>query len=81
MQKNFAVVEVEFPPSIGHFGADSVDLETLFMNVLVVSDTHIYYGVGNCLVAKNGGRHRVFMARMEYHGETSWNRRHLEPQT
>ena len=81
MQKNFVVVEVEFPPSIGHFGADSVDLETLFMNVLVASDDYIYKGVGNCLVVKNGGRYHVFLAHMEYLGETGWNSEALDFQT
>ena len=56
-------------------------LETLFMNLLVVSDTYIHEGVGNCLVVKNGGRYRVFLAHMEYLGETCWKRRHLEPKT
>ena len=47
-------MRVEFSPSIGLVGADGVDLETLFMNLLVVSDTYAHEGVGNCLVAKNG---------------------------
>ena len=49
------LVKVEFCPSIGLVGADGVDLETLFMNLLVVSDTYIYEDVGNCLVVKKGG--------------------------
>ena len=75
------LVEVEFCASIGLIGADGVDLETLFMNLLVVSDTYIYEGVGNCLVVKNGGRYHVFLAHMECFGETGWNRRPLEFQT
>ena len=49
------LVEVEFCLSIGLIGIDGVDLETLFMNLLVVSDTYIYEDVGNCLVVKKGG--------------------------
>ena len=75
------LVEVEFSPSIGLIGANGLDLENLFMNVLVVSDTYIYEGVGNCLVVKNGGRYHVFLAHMEYLGETGWNRRPLDFQT
>ena len=75
------LVEVEFCASIGPIGADGVDLETLFMNLLVVSDTYIYKGLGNCLVVKNGGGYHVFLAHMEFLGETCCNRRHLEPKT
>ena len=81
MQLIFVLVEVEFCSSIGLIDADGVDLETLFMNLLVASDTYICEGVGNCLVVKNGGRYRVFLAHIEYLGETCWNRRHLEPKT
>ena len=81
MQKTFVVVEVEFPSSIGHFGADSVDLETLFMNLLVVSDTYIFEGVGNCSVVTNGGSYHVFLAHIVCLGETGWNRRRTELQT
>ena len=72
------LVEVDFCPSIGLVGADGVDLETLFMNLLVVSDTYIYEDVGNCLVVKNGDSYRVFLAHMEYLGETGWNRRPVD---
>ena len=72
------LVEVEFCPSIGHVGADGVNLETLFMNLLVVSDTYIYEDVGNCLVVKNGGGYHVFLAHVEYLGETAWNRRPVD---
>ena len=41
------LVEVEFCPSIGLIGAVGVDLESLFMNPLVASDTYIYEDVGN----------------------------------
>jgi len=75
------LVEVEFCPSIGLIGTDGVDLETLFMNLLVVSDTHICKDVRNCLVVKNGDSYRVFLAHMEYLGETGWKRRRLELQT
>ena len=67
-------MEVEFCPSIGLIGTDGVDLETLFMNLLVVSATYIYEDVGNCLVVKNGGSYHVFLAHMEYLGETGWKR-------
>ena len=60
------LVEVEFYPSFGLIGADGVDLETLFMNLLVVSATYIYEDVGNCLVVKNGDIYRVFLAYMEH---------------
>ena len=56
MQSIFVVVEVEFCASIGLIGADVVDLETLFMNLLVVSDTYIYEGVGNFLMVKERGQ-------------------------
>ena len=72
------LVEVEFCPSIGLVGADGVDLETLFMNLLVILDTYIYEDVGNCLVVKNGDSYRVFLAYMEYLGETGWNRRPVD---
>ena len=72
------LVEVEFCPTIGLIGVDDVDLETLFTNLLVVSDTYIYEDVGNCLVVKNGGGYHVFLAHMEYLGETGWNRRFVE---
>ena len=72
------LVEVEFYPSFGPIGADGVDLETLFMNLLVVSDTYIYEDVGNCLMVKNGGGYRVFLAHMEYLGETGSNRRPVD---
>ena len=49
------LVEDEFCHSIGLVGTDGVDLETLFMNPLVVPDTYIYEDVGNFLVVKNGG--------------------------
>ena len=75
------LLEVEFCPSIGLISADGVDLGTLFMNLLVVSDTYIYEGVGNCLVVKNGGRDHVFLAHMEYLGETGWKQRRLDLQT
>ena len=52
-----------------------MNLETLFMNLLVVADTYIYKNVGNCLVVKNGGRHHVLLAHMEHLGEAGWNRR------
>ena len=74
-------MRVEFSPSIGLVGADGVNLETLFMNLLVVSDTYTHEGVGNCLVVKNGGRYHVVLAHMEYLGETGWNRRPLDFQT
>ena len=61
-------MEVEFCPSNGLTGGDGVDLETHFMNLLVVSDTYTHEGIGNCLVVKNGGRCRVFLAYMEYLG-------------
>ena len=79
--ENFVLAEVEFFPSIELIGADGVDLETLFMNVLVASDDYIYKGVGNCLVVKNGGRYHVFLAHMEYLGETGWNSEALDFQT
>ena len=60
------LVEVEFCRSIGLIGADGVDLETLFTNLLVVSDTYIYGDVGNGLVVKNGGRYHVFLAHMTW---------------
>ena len=72
------LVKVEFYPSFGPIGADGVDLETLFMNLLVVSDTYIYEDVGNCLMVKNGGGYRVFLAHMEYLGETGSNRRPVD---
>ena len=75
------LVEVEFCLSIGLIGIDGVDLETLFMNLLVVSDTYTHEGIGNCLVVKNGGLYHAFLAPMEHLGESGWNRRHLEPQT
>ena len=73
--------EVEFYPSFGLIGADGVDLETLFMNLVVVSDTYTYEDVENCLVVKNGDSYRVFLAHMEYLGETGWKRRPVEFQT
>ena len=75
------LVELEFCPQIGLTGAKGVDLWTLFMNLLVVSDTYIYEGVGNCLVVKNGGRDHVFLAHIEYLGETGWKQRRLDLQT
>ena len=75
------LVEVEFCPSSGLIGADGLDLETPFMNALVVSNTYTCEDVGNCLVVKNGGRYHVFLAHMEYLGESGWKRRDLEPQT
>ena len=78
MQQFFVLVEVKFGPSIGLIGTDGVNLETLFMNLLVVSDTYIYKDVGNCLVQKNGGRYHVFLAHMDYLGETGWNRRPVD---
>ena len=69
------LAEVEFCPLIGLTGTDGVNLETLFMNLLVVADTYIYKNVGNCLVVKNGGRHHVLLAHMEHLGEAGWNRR------
>ena len=71
-------MEVDFCPSIGLVGADGVDLETLFMNLLVVSDTYIYEGVGNCSVVTNGGSCHVFLAHMEYLGETGWIQRPVD---
>ena len=75
MQYFFVLVEVEFCPSIGLIDTDGVNLEALFMNLLVVSDTYIYEDVGNCLVVKNGGGYRVLLAHMEYLGVTGWIRR------
>ena len=74
----FVLMEVGFCPPIGLIGTDDVDLETLFMNLLVVSDTYIYEDVGNCLVVKNGDSYHVFLAHMEYLGETGWNRRPVD---
>ena len=59
-------MELEFCPSIALIGADGVDLETLFIHLLVVSNTYIYEDVGNCLVVKNGDIYRVFLAYMEH---------------
>ena len=81
MQLIFVLVEVTFCASIGLIGADGVTLKTLFMNLLVVSDTNIYEGVGNCLVVKNGGGYHVFLVHVVCFDETGWNRRHLEAQT
>ena len=78
MQYIFVLIEVGFCPPIGLIGTDDVDLETLFMNLLVVSDTYIYEDVGNCLMVKNGGGYRVFLAHMEYLGETGSNRRPVD---
>ena len=75
MQYFFGLVEVEFCPSIGLIGTDGMDLEALFINLLVVSDTYIYAGVRNCLVVTNGYGYRVLLAHMEYLGETGWIRR------
>ena len=71
-------MEVELCPSIGPVGADNVDLETLFMHLLVVTDTYIYEDVENCLVVTNRGRHHVFLADMEHLGEAGWKRRPVE---
>ena len=48
------------------------------MHLLVVTDTYIYEDVGNCLVVKNGGSYHVFLAHMEYLGETGSNRRPVD---
>ena len=56
MQLIFVLVEVTFCASIGLIGADGVTLKTLFMNLLVVSDTYIYEGVGNFLMVKERGQ-------------------------
>ena len=55
-----------------------MDLEALFIHSLVVSDTCIYGGVGNCLVVENGGRHHVLLTHMEHHGEAGWKRRPVD---
>ena len=49
------------------------------MHPLVVSDTYIYEGVGNCLLVENGGRYHVLLAHMECLGEMGWKRRCLAP--
>ena len=72
------LVEVDFCPSIGLVSADGVNLETLFVNLLVASDPYIYEGVGNCLVVKNGGGYHVVLAHMEHLGEPGWKRRPLK---
>ena len=74
-------MEVEFYPSIGLIGADGVDLETLSMHLLVVSDTYKYEDVENCLVVTNRGRYHVFLSHLEYLGEAGWKRRPVEFQT
>ena len=71
-------VEVEFCPSFGLIGANGVDLETLFMNLLVVSPSYIYEDVRNCLVVTNGYGYCVLMAHMEYLGETGWIQRPVD---
>ena len=35
------------------------------MHPLVVSDTYMYEGFGNCLLVENGGRYHVLLAHME----------------
>ena len=72
------MVEVGFCPPIGLIGADGVHLETLFMNLLIASDTYMYENVGNYLLVKNGGRYRVLLVHMEYLGEAGWNRRPVD---
>ena len=72
------LVEAEIWPQIGPIGTDKLDADTFSMNPLVVSDTYIYKDVGNCLMVKNGGGYRVFLAHMEYLGETGWNRRPVD---
>ena len=54
----------EFCPSIGLIGADGVDLETLFVNLLIVSPSYIYGGIRNCLVVQRIGRYLVLLAHM-----------------
>ena len=81
MQYIFVLIEVGFCPPIGLIGADVVDLEIPFMNLLVVSDTYICEDVGNYLLVKNGGRNHVLLAHMEHLGEAGWKRRPVEFQT
>ena len=68
------LVDDGFLPPIGPIGADGVDIPEFFMVPSILSAIYIYKGVGNCLVVKNRGRYHVFLAHMEYLGETGWKR-------
>ena len=74
-------MEVEFCPPIGLIGTDNINVQTIFMNLLVVSDTYICEDVGDCLVVQRYGRHLVCLVHVEFLGETGWKRRRIELQT
>ena len=56
-------------------------MQTVSMNPLLVSATHMCRGVGHCLVVKNGGGNHVFLAHLEHLDETGWRLWRLEFQT
>ena len=51
-QQNFELVEVEFCLRIGSAGTDNIDLETLFILLLIISVRYMYGAVENCLLVK-----------------------------
>ena len=67
-------------PSIGLIGADGVDLETLVMNLLVVSPTcsYVYGEITNCLVVQRIGR---YLLSSWHTWRTGSNRRLVDFQT
>ena len=55
-----------------------MDADAFSVDSLGLLATCMYWGVGNCVVVKNGGSYHIFLAHMEYLGETGSNRRPVD---